>query len=560
MVAPHRYLNLPEKTASVFKPDTLTGGAYPLYKSGDLARYSATGNIEYYGRADSQVRQTSAASSPLYTSELTLYLGTALAVSALCVDEAVREDTGVSKVLDQLTDSCLPLVPRQVKIRGYRVELSEIESVMCEVAGVKSAVVDVQTVGGVKHLVGFVIPTSGSLDIHSMLSLMREKLPVFMIPSHIEVVQDFPTLPSGKVERRRLPRVMERLAAERAAAGASAAGGPSETISRLPRFQKAAALAMEGVLGEGSVSSPRDNFFDLGGNSFLLSRLITNLRAEFPGVTAKDVYVHPTVAGLAAVLEQLAPQVQEERDIHVPTLSQLWTADLVQALAMYFAAAYMGLNSITIYILYFSFSSWPPERLIFLLAAVSLLLMVSAFFVNVAVKWLVLGRAKEGDYPLWGSYHLRFWFVQCIDDLFRAYYSWLFTGTPLLAMYYRAMGIKVGSRVFLHGPVDGFDLVEIGVGATVNLEANVSAVSVEDNYLKLRRVKIGEGATIGIRSVVQGGVTIGDYAKVEAMSLVASGTNIPSRERWAGSPAERTSKPLCNGSLCEVALTTPPIQ
>ena len=66
------YLNLPEKTRSVFKQDTLTNGPYPLYKSGDLARYSPEGNIEYLGRADSQVNKCTWNLPPLLTLTLTL--------------------------------------------------------------------------------------------------------------------------------------------------------------------------------------------------------------------------------------------------------------------------------------------------------------------------------------------------------------------------------------------------------------------------------------------------------------------------------------------------------
>jgi non-ribosomal peptide synthetase component F len=49
------YLNLPDKTATAFKPDTLGGTPFPLYRTGDLARFAPSGDIEYCGRADSQV-------------------------------------------------------------------------------------------------------------------------------------------------------------------------------------------------------------------------------------------------------------------------------------------------------------------------------------------------------------------------------------------------------------------------------------------------------------------------------------------------------------------------
>jgi amino acid adenylation domain-containing protein len=412
------YLNLPEKTASVFKPDTLTHGPYPLYKSGDLARFSAVGNIEYYGRADSQV-----------------------------------------------------------KIRGYRVELSEIESVMAEQPGVKSAVVDVQMGNGLKQLVGFVIPVSPGeeLDTAALTKALREKLPHFMVPKAILPIDAFPTLPSGKVERRRLPRAFEILAAQ----GLERAKSNSALLAALPPFQRVVADTWEAVLGKGSVAGAGDNFFELGGNSLLASRVVTTLRRDYPNVTAGDVYSNPTLAGLAAVLERLAEAMAgagagAERDIHVPTARQGMVADVVQLVGMYFTGAYMGLNGIAIWILFFSFKDLPVAQLIPVLIALSILIMVVSIAVNVGIKWLVLGRLREGVYPLWGSYHLRYWFVNCFDDMMRTFYGPLLYGTPVLRWYYSAMGAKIGAGVHLSGTVEGFDLVEIGAGATLNTEAQVS--------------------------------------------------------------------------------------
>jgi hypothetical protein len=253
---------------------------------------------------------------------------------------------------------------------------------------------------------------------------------------------------------------MEKLAAAKAASGAG--NGPSEAVLKMPTFQKKVAQAFDRVLGSGSVESASSNFFTMGGNSLMVSRLVTELRREFPSVTSRDVYSNPTVEGLALVIEKLAPATSEERKVYIPPWRQTLVADVVQTLGMYFSAAYMGLNSITIWILFFTFKTWPAQYLIPFLAAVGLAITFGALVIVVAVKWLVLGRVKEGDYPLWGSYHLRYWFVQSLDDLFRAYYSWLLAGTPVVNWYYRLLGAKIGSKVFITGTLEGFELIEIG--------------------------------------------------------------------------------------------------
>jgi hypothetical protein len=393
-------------------------------------------------------------------------------------------------------------------------------------------------------------------DAQALLAGLRGKLPAFMLPSHMARLPALPTLPSGKVDRKRLPRVLGVLpASQPPCAGA-------RRPAALPPLQQHVLGAFEKVLGApaASLCSPGRSFFELGGNSLLVSRLVTELRSTHPAITSRDVYAQPTLEGLAGVLTRLsegdkglgvsaaggagvmAPRVAERRRVHVPGVWQTRVADLLQTLALYFTAAYLGLNSMPVYILYFAYRDWPALRLGAFLGGVSLLTMLAALVINVAVKWVVLGRVREGEYPLWGAYHLRFWFAQSLDDLFRAHYAWLLQGTPLALLYHRLMGSAVGRGAHIEGVLDGWDLVSVGEGATLNVLANVSAVAVEDNMLKLRPVRVGAGATVGVRAMVQPGASVGEGSKVEALSLVPGGEAIPPRERWAGAPAVFASK------------------
>ena len=240
------YMNMPDKTSAAFKPDTLTHGPYPLYKTGDLARLSPQADIELLGRLDTQV-----------------------------------------------------------KIRGYRIELTEIESVLSEHPSVQSAVVDVQPLNGVKHLVAFVIPSAGSIDVPELTYAIKAKLPVYMVPSVIETIDSFPTLTSGKIERRRLPRVMEKKAKEMQARRGN--GGSSDAIVKMGRYEQIVGREWEKLLGPGCVQANTDDFFELGGHSLLVSQLVSSLRHhDFPTVAAKDVYSAPKLVDMARVLEVLA--------------------------------------------------------------------------------------------------------------------------------------------------------------------------------------------------------------------------------------------------------------
>lgn len=389
-------------------------------------------------------------------------------------------------------------------------------------------------------------------------------------------------------------RIHNALAIAPSAAGSGVLDGSSNgsddssdasdgAAAALPPFQRLVAKAFEEVLAlpQGAITAPETDFFDLGGNSLLVSVLVTRLRHQQPRITARDVYGAATVRGVAAVLEGLAAAVTAAKATaakataaapkptipksslgasretvgqaaaataaattttgavagpYIPSRATLLRADALQLVGMYFVAAFLGLNSLSVYALYFHFKARPVLDLFFLLAALTLALVPAAFLILVAAKWLVLGQVREGSYPLWGAYHLRFWFVQCLDNCFRIYYLPLLSGTPLLSFYYWALGCRVGRDVFIAGSLDGYDLVEIGAGAILNCQASVSAVTIEDNYLKLRRVVVGTRAVLGVRAAVEGGAVVGEGSKLEAMALVPSACTIPAGQLWAGAP------------------------
>jgi amino acid adenylation domain-containing protein len=143
------YLNRPELTAEKFIADPFRENSEArLYKTGDLARFMAGGQIEYLGRID-----------------------------------------------------------HQVKLRGFRIELGEIEAVLEEHDQVRQAVVTVrEDRPGDKYLAAYLAPVSGKeLDVPSLRGFVEKKLPAFMVPSRFVTLEAFPMTTSGKVDRKLLP-------------------------------------------------------------------------------------------------------------------------------------------------------------------------------------------------------------------------------------------------------------------------------------------------------------------------------------------------------------------
>jgi amino acid adenylation domain-containing protein len=142
------YLNLPELTEQKFIPDMFSDDpSARMYKTGDLARYLPSGEIEFVGRRDNQV-----------------------------------------------------------KIRGFRVEPGEIESVLTKHPGVNEAAVVLREDAGNKRLVGYAVRSQqGTASESELRRHVKKHLPEYMVPSEFVFLESMPLTPNGKVNRRALP-------------------------------------------------------------------------------------------------------------------------------------------------------------------------------------------------------------------------------------------------------------------------------------------------------------------------------------------------------------------
>ncbi|WIN00886.1 amino acid adenylation domain-containing protein [Actinoplanes oblitus] len=177
----------------------------------------------------------------------------------------------------------------QVKVRGFRIELGEIQAVLTAHPAVERAEVVVRTDTGTGRIVGYVVPVPGAAEVSpaELRGFAGERLPAYMVPSAVLVLDRLPLTPNGKLDRAALPDP---------ATVAPVAG-------RAPRTAREELLCwvFAQVLGVDSVSV-EDNFFDLGGHSLLAVRLVSRIRSVLGlELQVRDLFAHPTVAGLAAV-------------------------------------------------------------------------------------------------------------------------------------------------------------------------------------------------------------------------------------------------------------------
>ena len=241
-----------------------------FYRSGDLARWTEDGRLEFVGRAD-----------------------------------------------------------HQIKVRGFRVELGEVEAALKAADGVAVAAARAWDSPSGTTLAGYVVGREPVADAAAFAGTVRAaisaKLPAYMVPATITVLDEMPKTESGKLNRPGLPPPVVH----------TAGGEPPRTDT-----ERILATAISGLLGVAEIGRG-DDFFALGGDSILSVQLAARLRAMGRPMTARMIFEHPTVEALAAALDAAAAiEGQSDNDVRYEpmTVSGL-SGDELEALKESWAAS-----------------------------------------------------------------------------------------------------------------------------------------------------------------------------------------------------------------------------
>ncbi|NKY61042.1 non-ribosomal peptide synthetase, partial [Nocardia flavorosea] len=229
------YHNRPALTADRFVANPFDGGGTRLYRTGDLVRWRADGSMDYLGRNDFQV-----------------------------------------------------------KIRGFRIELGEIDAVLAGHESVNFAVtIGHEPPSGATVLVSYVHAAAGAvIDIDELLALAESRLPAYMVPASITVLDEVPLNPVGKLDRRALPEPHL---------------GTTEYREPQTWLEKQVAAVFTELLHPVDPVGADDNFFDLGGNSLIATQAVGRLGALVDArVPARALFEASTVARLAERLAELS--------------------------------------------------------------------------------------------------------------------------------------------------------------------------------------------------------------------------------------------------------------
>jgi non-ribosomal peptide synthetase-like protein len=177
----------------------------------------------------------------------------------------------------------------------------------------------------------------------------------------------------------------------------------------------------------------------------------------------------------------------------------------------------------------------PP---VLLAAPVLALAGAVAALTTVVAKWLLIGKVRPGQHPLWSSFVWRNELADTfVETLAAPWFARAVTGTPLLNGWFRALGAAVGRGVWCETYwLPETDLVELGDGATVNQGSVVQTHLFHDRMLSLDNVVLRRGATLGPNSVILPAAVLGRHATVGPVSLVMRGESVPDKTMWIGNP------------------------
>ncbi|MFD9885674.1 Pls/PosA family non-ribosomal peptide synthetase [Streptomyces alboflavus] len=413
----------------------------------------------------------------------------------------------------------------QIKLGGRRIELGEVDAALQALPGVAGAAAAVRTArGGNQLLVGYLVPQDG-FDQAAAVEKLRAELPAALVPL-LAPVDDLPTRTSGKVDRNALPWPLPDLDT----------GGKAEQLYGTEAWLAEQWSETLGI----PVTSASDDFFAIGGGSLAAAQLTTRLRTRYPSAAVIDIYERPVLRKLARRLEKSAQDDGAAREIApVPLRTQVAQVALLLPLftlvGLRWTVALAALGNV---LHHFGAYPWAPSASWWLIAAGVLVLYSPPGRLAVAAGGarLLLRGVQPGSHPRGGSVHLRLWTAERLAEYSGAT---SLTGS-WLERYARALGAKVGSEVDLHSlpPVTG--LLKLGRGCAVETEVDLSGHWLDGDRLEIGAIKVGAGAVVGTRSILFPGARVGKRAEVAPGSAVRG--QIPTGQRWAGSPAGKLGK------------------
>ncbi|EWG44724.1 hypothetical protein FVEG_05723 [Fusarium verticillioides 7600] len=353
----------------------------------------------------------------------------------------------------------------------------------------------------------------GSVDsdiVNSIRHQLASIIDNYMIPTEIHLMpHPFQKDSSGKIDVEVLRSELEQLQlASLNKLAASTEGLVTKTFAE--------------VLSIPPADIPRDvDFFSLGGDSLRTGRLLSMLRSEFSiSLPITAVFNGGTVTSIAAQIDKMLDSKTDESDqpsaIVGCTETCSSTNPFLMILQLFPLVVFYPLRRAVQWTIFFVTLAHSqklptnhslPGRFLNLTVSMLIARIIMGFvlpIVGIICKWLIIGRYREGLYPMWGMYHTRWWLVQkivaiCGKGFFDA-------NETTERIYCRLMGAKIGKKVKLEGVAIGeWDLIDIGDDCNLTKCICRPFAAEGNTSMYLGRITIGSNCSVGVSSIIAPG-------------------------------------------------------
>jgi non-ribosomal peptide synthetase-like protein len=484
----------------------------------------------------------------------------------------------------------------QVKLRGQRLEPAEIEAVIAKYPDVTDVLVVKVTkpsemliayvaIKGIDHATVEVT----SATRREIESICRSTLPSFMVPSGFVLLPALPVNANGKVDRKQLPPptpadmghgdepvvmtqptnplqvVLRRLVA-------SVANVPEETVSLSARLDSMGwsslasmrllsllrsqvsphasiamimraptlALLADALATLPSVAIATPKSARMGKRKSMMFSGTPRAGAAGNGDVAISVVVTPGTNGASTNGDQ-----KTSNGVHGSSPHKLWTPSCGLVMSQILAVVLLVLFQSVALVIPVTVL-WQFQGGIFI--GRSMPQIVQFMMLNVPVsmacglgaqlvlfwlfKWIVLGRVTAGSYPLWGSYHFRWWMVRGMWS-YTAPMLRILDGTIVVPIYLWCLGVKLNiwsSLVLSFEGIQSFDLIDIGAHTFVGRLARFHCESMAGHRFTLGNVRVGERCVVEESAVLNADTDIGNDCTIRALSSVSK--KVPNNSIW----------------------------
>ena len=470
------YFNLPKLTAEKFMPNPFSEiYGDTIYKTGDAVVFQENGFIDFQGRIDDQI-----------------------------------------------------------KLRGYRIELGEIESRINQLKGIAAASVAIRKDSNQQEqLVGYVtLQTGCTFDEVGIRKKLASFLAPYMVPVVIVELKIMPSMPSGKIDRKKLPFPPSFIQTTTTA--------PELSFNENDSVSTKVIKTLQFVFPGKKIDLQKDFFTDLGGHSLLAATFVSHLRqkADLKNASLKDVYEHRPLHAFAENLEKSQTKTTHAREpFNRVSTTQYYLCNLAQTISLFLIYGLLAIQIFFPYLSYYYFvvnDYGLASALFSAFILYSLIPFVFSTFIFL-FKRLFLGKFKEGDYKLWGWQYYRWWLWQAMKRLLP---SQFIVDTPLYPKYLRMLGVKVHPSATLSSlQIGAEDLLTIDENVSTSSGCVIDNATVENGWLKMRKVHLKANAYLGSSSILGGNTVMEEYSELQDLSYLQPNQTISKGEIWNGSPA-----------------------